>query len=817
MKDISMMVEIKRLRERCYCALIVCFMLSGCVGPGVVRDLPPLAGTDLYVRAPAKQVFERLPEAVRLAGMDWERVDKEGPPKWQAVALVGISMGTDGQWTRITVEDVAPDLSHLTAVSRQRGAGVEASLDTPPRNILLHTLLLNNPAITTSSLKPIRRPDKKMDVVRFQNISQAAMAPRSKPVWSHESIGSNAAFLASIEGRGLLIAYTTMKRVGVNMFSVTPCVTCIALHEFGTGKLIWKREINLGSSVSLVAVQPGLVLLTSDSLHSFDLSTGADLWSLKYNVAASAVDGETKSVVLWTREKLDTETQDKKKGKKKQQEKIEQKESLIAVGLGDGKVRWNTRIPDSLAAGKRDFFIEGKRVFVIGQGAAVYSLDTGNRGAQDLAALTTPIKHLALQDALIIGDKTGMLTCVRADGSVLWKTDLAGPVDYLSSNNDDLLVSSSTGSMMDLRLISAKTGKQLWSRRDDLFAGNPVFSARILAYSTKEKVVILDSASGKETGTALRSDAMRQARLPDRLLVYDDQVTAVGETGIMAVSTGGKRKPGEVLWALNVRGTDLSNLAARQDQSRRAEYNSGGWPENEAEAGFERAEKIMADSKAFSEFQYNMVRMAEQQAARNKEEMKRSLQTGSQSVQQMRSNIAIDKAQSQMQFSTAMLGALISMYDAVDAQRAIATAELERSQNMRCEAAIRRASELWALSLQGGYFVRPIGWEFGEGAVVVDLHTGHWTEIITGPGEPLLHDFHIQYPAATLSPDGRHLFTLAHRDGPGVSEHPSFVAAERSAAAFALPDRTLWYPPQEYPQKSLAPKPIVEMVVTSKL
>lgn len=175
---------------------VICFVLSGCVGPGVVRDMPPLAGTDLYVRAPAKQVFERLPEAVRLAGLDMEIVDKEGPPAWQAIALVGISFGTDGQWTRIVVEDVAPGLSRVSSVSRKRGEGIFGSLDTPPRNILLNTLLLNTPTITTASLEPIKRPDLKIDLVRFQDLARSAMAPRSKPEWSQESIVSNAAFLA---------------------------------------------------------------------------------------------------------------------------------------------------------------------------------------------------------------------------------------------------------------------------------------------------------------------------------------------------------------------------------------------------------------------------------------------------------------------------------------------------------------------------------------------------------------------------------------------------------------------------------------------
>lgn len=792
--------------------------------------LPPDAGTDLYVRASAKEVFGRLPDAVRLAGLDWKGADKEGPPDWLAIALVGASFGTDGSWMRIVVEDAAPGLAHVSAISRPRGGGLFASYDTPPRNVLLSTLLVNNPAVKTDAIKPIKRPDQNLNVMQYQDLARAAMAPLSNALWSKELAGSNAAFIAPIDGRGLLVASTAMKSIGANPHACAPRIIAVALHEFGTGKELWKRDLNLRGSLSLISARQGLVLQSSNQLLALDAATGKSLWTFSHQAAASVLDDDATHIALWNRE-IDPDAKSDGKKNANENDRTEYKESLVVVSLADGKLTWKAELEKGKDAGPRELLIQGKRVYAIDRTVGGYDLETGRKEGRVLAAMKPPIKHLVGKDRVLFGDASGTVACVGSDGTERWRRNLESPIDYMVWDNDDLLVAGSRDTEAALRLLSLKTGEPRWERRDALLAGNAVFTGGVLAYSTRERVVLLDRTSGSEIATAPRSAAMRKGDLPDRLIAYNDRLAVAGETGVMALSLGGTGRRGETLWQIDLRGVDQSFSGARQDQARRALYNYGlapqDWSFYGAGAYAQTVEKMHADATLTQALTKAYVNMADYQASLNRKERETlshpdpggrysGLTTGDR-LRLLQANIDAERSQALANTSVGMAFGAIGMADSYIKQLISNSAELVKAQVLRSQESVNRATQLWAQSLQGDYFVRPIGWEFGSGVLVLNLRSGNWKELISGPGEPAVQDFYLQDFPAVLDSDGRHLYTMTQNGTQLLAEIPGYVVRSRTAAAFALENETKWHAPQEYDRRSLAPRSALDGYRTGKL
>lgn len=61
---------------------VLAALLAGCSGPQVVKGAGANVGMHLFVRAPARQVVERLPLALAPAGFELQEVYTQGPPLW---------------------------------------------------------------------------------------------------------------------------------------------------------------------------------------------------------------------------------------------------------------------------------------------------------------------------------------------------------------------------------------------------------------------------------------------------------------------------------------------------------------------------------------------------------------------------------------------------------------------------------------------------------------------------------------------------------------------------------------------------------------
>jgi hypothetical protein len=122
-----------------------------------IRNYQPEVGARIYVRAPAQQVVTRLPEALQAAQFSLVETYQSGPPVWNAIAKLSGGLTGDGQWARITVRAVKPDLTLVYAICGLRGGGVLGEdPSATARNILVNVLVLNAPEAQGPKLDALR-------------------------------------------------------------------------------------------------------------------------------------------------------------------------------------------------------------------------------------------------------------------------------------------------------------------------------------------------------------------------------------------------------------------------------------------------------------------------------------------------------------------------------------------------------------------------------------------------------------------------------------------------------------------------------------
>lgn len=141
--------------------LLACstWLVAGCTTTSEgIRNFPPEEGARIYLRAPAQQVVTRLPEALQAAQFSLEEIYQSGPPVWNAIAKLPGGLTGDGQWARITVRAVKPELTLVYAICRLRGGGVLGEdPSATARNILVNVLVLNAPEAQGPKLDALRR------------------------------------------------------------------------------------------------------------------------------------------------------------------------------------------------------------------------------------------------------------------------------------------------------------------------------------------------------------------------------------------------------------------------------------------------------------------------------------------------------------------------------------------------------------------------------------------------------------------------------------------------------------------------------------
>lgn len=646
------------------------------------------------------------------------------------------------------------------------------------------------------------RPSSQSDYQRFSPLATAVSAPFDAAQWTFDAKASDLSLIAPLPAGRLLVGYTTQEQFGGNPHARIPTTTELVLHDVASGRPIWRTKVKMTPNLSLIAAEPLLVVLDDRGLRGIDPVTGAVAWTVEQSAMVSTADpaqGVAVSLKLLAKRARADDPR------------------LVAVGLRDGKILWKAPVPAHADAPQLSLLIRADRLFLLGREVVVYDVKSGALLAEvsSLPQLEAPVRTRDLPDGILVGDAQGLLVKLKLDGSIAWRADLREPVGTVTADGKDALIVTSSGARAHVRLLAVETGKERWTHEDDLLATTPRLAAWAVIYTTFPRLVALDRSTGAELGEFSRSKALQRSIMPNRLVFSSDesQVTVVGETGLMAFSLQGGRPVAE-LWRIDLRGVEFSTLEAAQCVG--LEYPNLAL--SQVRGSVSTAELTAPATAAAGRpptpaaSTYSTISLAhgEDFFYRNASDTRR---TTSDRLDNLQMGQSLSLARVQTEFALSSLATATSMAGNVFAALARGLAELGQAEGVRQFMGKRRAVDLWSLAVQGDYFVRPLTWYFGEGVLIVDLRTGRWRELVTGPGEPVLGRHYTGSPPALLDPQALRVFTLVPAGNPApLVEYPNIAIGAKGGAAFALTPPASWSLPQDYAGRSRAPPSFEELV-----
>lgn len=371
-------------------------------------------------------------------------------------------------------------------------------------------------------------------------------------------------------------------------------------------------------------------------------------------------------------------------------------------------------------------------------------------------------------------DEPRKIVAIGPDGHVRWERPYKGHAPKTT------LVGAKTFGYIDgshIATMSLTDGKPGWSAVDETEAimSAPFFDADRVYYTTRSQAVMLDSKSGKQLSRRALPASFGKERLSDGLVLRDKHAIWIGEEGVAVFDA----KKGTPLWSIDVRGTHSSTFAA-------------------AAAGYAASR---ARSGAQIEPLKNVVVGLGRDAALALDDPNHHLH----------GEIAVGAGAVMMEAGIVeMLAAGVAMQAAVAHAKFVS--ELIQWQNL-ASYRLDHAHRLFANSVQGHYYVRPLEWLWGAGVFVLDLDTGKWAEIVTGPTHTFTAHEREHNPDVILAADGASVITV------GLSEDPRWwVSDERVPdyhGVWEMP-MALGVPPlralSDYPAQSLVPAGTTEVM-----
>jgi outer membrane protein assembly factor BamB len=394
--------------------------------------------------------------------------------------------------------------------------------------------------------------------------------------------------------------------------------------------------------------------------------------------------------------------------------------AIEGIDPQNGKVRWRTSQP-----GAGEIFIEADDHLVVGSGTEVCGYET-ETGTKDFCiTLATPLSAIPLRaPERWILQSSEAIAAVDAHGTVQWKKPVAGLADRAVLTGDQLLLRlapATSKSGVRLAAIATDGGNPLWQSgelkagaHDFGFASTPRAEHGMIFVSTMLTAWVLD----QKNGTILHKERIQGAlwpRLPDEIVLAGNNVDVVGENWVLAFDG----RSGEKLWGLDVRGS------------------RGG-----------------AFAPAWSSWQTagNVSELATDLASIQGGPAPTSL-TGGGSTQSLAGGhlgAVQNRSLAGISFASAGIDGMEAMIHAAQVQRAATQLAHAEFSQVR----LSHAVALKAVQVQGDYYLRPMEWLWGQGLFVLNLATGEWQEVITGPAENFSNHFLPHFLLAARTPDG---------------------------------------------------------------
>ena len=549
------------------------------------------------------------------------------------------------------------------------------------------------------------------------------------PVWSVPGVAAFADDMRVV-GKGVLVGWTEQQKAPP-FFRIAPRE--YVLYDAATGATLWRVPRNPTGNSVIIATEPLLALLEraagASTLNALNPTTGAVLFSRTLGEPSAIIAASTDLITASTHgtglrlEALDTS------GKSIwQAEQAAGDAPRLTVSGHDVLVRTPGRAcAYTLLDGHQEFCVEGLGAALNG----TIPLHTNGLWMLQTARADTPPGdgrvHRGDGETIALDDK----------GTVRWRVRLPETERALNVAGDLLLVREkledglAPGASAESHLVAVKigSGEVLWKSENlkEGFSSEPLVDGRQVFLSTAMAVWVFDLKTGKTAHTE-KTEGM-WPRLGDRIVARGENVVFLSETAALAL----RRKTLVRTWAYAVRGgfgPIYGNTHARWAALSMSLGGSANLAQTERE--LQRASEHL--DRAIEDINRDM----SQAALRNQDASYHATHHGE-------ANLYGAAAVGLMAVETNLMVAMVEEKFRAGANAAslsFARATLDHS------------VALQALELQGDYYVRPVEWLFGQGVFLLNLMTGQWRELITGPPENFSNAFLMHFPLALVGPEG---------------------------------------------------------------
>jgi outer membrane protein assembly factor BamB len=292
----------------------------------------------------------------------------------------------------------------------------------------------------------------------------------------------------------------------------------------------------------------------------------------------------------------------------------------------------------------------------------------------------------------------------------------------------------------DLRQILAfdrTTGARLFRRALPVHATGPIaVGDGVVAVPTGAGVAFYSATDGEALEVVPVGLVAPEHHILDRLSIHGHQVVIATETGVAAIDLGTRK----LLWSYQVRGLPPPFLVERVPQVRFQLSDFGV-------EGVKDLPSIMALQPA----------AGPGASAVSLDPIKGNGPGGAFDVGNSGTNAALNALAGSANLSLGVIEMNLELareaaeFHAAETNALIANAKLR----------LLYALDVFMKSIQGDYYVMPIGWLWGDGYFIVDLRSGNWTEVVTGPRQHFEDALSVDYPLGVISPKGDFLLTCA--------------------------------------------------------
>jgi len=512
-----------------------------------------------------------------------------------------------------------------------------------------------------------------------------------------------------------------------NSSSLVPYYGPYVLYDTKSGKELWRheRERNPELDYSLLLIEPYMVYVSKGAgkthLVVINPDDGKKLWETSIDSTNVSVTTNARYGVIIINSADNTSKQ------------------INVLELATGKQLWSVAPPP----GQTLFSTVENRMLVVSSNNTLYSLVDGKKlwsmkGPEQSGDPVTIVDH---KGGYIVARKNGMISQISPAGKLNWRSSLAGVPELVTITEKlaIIAVNSTDGKKSRLHAISLKGGKKVWLH----YLSSKLSSAMMsegnqLIYTITDAIESVSINNGKQLfRTSLNTGGVY--RLPDHISIFPDHIAVASESK----AAGFAIKDGRELWQITLNGTDYLTMG---EANRKLGGPLVGSTDNLIAKAFVSSTNninmmITNSDRYIKQAQQNYNNVINQTrntitsktaAVRADASFQRSL-----AASHVRNTKMINRSFDTMMMSVNSAFAALEAAQVFEQNAKVGAAAAKKD---RAYKSLLMSYKIHEAARQDDYYMRPFRSRSGNGLVIVNMRSGTWAEIPTGPSESILEE-----------------------------------------------------------------------------